>query len=189
MGILDLGIKRKTETVLNDGNEIAALENQFENGNENEGAADQSLDVAEIMEGAADTVSVPEPGPMPEPGFPVEEGKRKRGRPRKNPEPPNELEAFFSPEGIGRVWVTGLNAFYMMCEAPTLSPQEEALHKASFAKVVKKWLPAESAQYQPELLLLACVAMSTLPRMNPIAKKTAPFWRRVYDRMRRKKSE
>jgi hypothetical protein len=90
-----------------------------------------------------------------------------------------ELEAFFSPEGIGTVFTTGLDAFYVSCGAPRMADGERDMLAKVFAQWAKYRLPAGASQYQPDILLVATVGMVTLPRIQPIAEKTAPWWRRV----------
>ena len=139
---------------------------------------------------ASDPVTVPEVGTLPG----GEKPRRKYTRRKKSDEPeltPEEeqrkrdLDAFFSAAGIGGVFANGIDAFYRSCAAPPVSEEERALLANSFAAWARARMPAESAEYQPELLLGAALAMTTLPRMQPIATKTAPAWRRAFARLKR----
>lgn len=151
--------------------------------------------IEDIIARGAAAASASEPESAPEPGDVLITDKPKRGR-KKKPLPDEaaaaqaaaELEVFFTPEGIGTVFTNGLTAFYVACGAPPLTPEEQPMLASVFAKWAKFRLPASASRYQPDLLLAACLAMATLPRMQPIAKTTVPFWRRVFGVFRRKKA-
>ena len=98
-----------------------------------------------------------------------------------------DLDAFFSPDGIGAVFTNGLNAFYLSCGAAPLTEQEQPMLARVFAQWARYRLPARASAYQPDILLVATVSMATLPRLKPIAEKTAPWWRRLFAKLRRKK--
>ena len=95
-----------------------------------------------------------------------------------------EMEFFFSEKGIGRVFANGINAFYVSCSAEPMTEDEADMQARAFSRWAKYRLPAGSGDYQPELFLLLTVGMSTLPRMKPIAEKTAPWWKRQLARLK-----
>jgi hypothetical protein len=113
----------------------------------------------------------------------VEEvGAKRRGRPRKQDKQNEQVAAamanFFSPEGIGVLWVNAWNGFYAVCGAEKLAAEQESFHATVFANWAKHRLPQTPEKYQPDMMLLASIAMMNLPRMAPIAKTTAPIWKR-----------
>jgi len=145
---------------------------------------------------ATETETAPEPSDVL-----ITETPKRRGRKTKAEKEAEEaaaqakaeLDVFFSPQGIGAVWTNGLNAFYVACGAESLKLEEAEMHARVFATWARYRLPASASQYQPDLLLAATFAMTTLPRMQPIARTTAPLWRRVVARVgsviRRKKAQ
>jgi hypothetical protein len=120
--------------------------------------------------------------------------KRKAGEPELTPEQQAqqeaaaELAAFFSPEMIGTVFTNGVNAFYKACSAPVLEPAEQDMLARVFANWAQYRLPSSASAYQPDILLVASIGMLTLTRIKPIAETTAPWWRRMWDKARRKKA-
>ncbi len=171
------------------------ISNLIENSESSASAPESIEDI--IARGAAtatDTVTAPETGDVL-----ITEAPKRRGRKTKEEKAAEdaaaqakaELDVFFSPQGIGAVWTNGLNAFYVACGAEPLKTEEAEMHARVFATWAKYRLPARASEYQPDLLLAATFAMTTLPRMQPIARTTAPFWKRVTARIgsivRRKK--
>lgn len=157
-------------------------------------------DIADILaRGADEVIADKQSAAQPTAQHPGLESAlpKKRGRPRKNPLPGepgavnnSELDALFSPDAIGAIWVNGWNAFYSFCGAEQLTGDEAKMHKKVFANWCKHRLPTASSEYQPDILLAATVAMSMLPRMKPIAETTAPWWKRAFQRVfKRKESE
>lgn len=163
---------------------------------ENGDAPESVIDIiARGAEQAAATVTEPAPEAVAAAeGITLTEPRRRRkGRPRKAPEPTEEelqaqaqaaeLDAFFSEQGIGTVFTNGLNAFYLSCGAVQLTPEEQPMMARVFAQWARFRLPSGASSYQPDILLCACLMMTTLPRMQPIANTTAPFWRRFFTRL------
>lgn len=131
--------------------------------------------------------SAPNIGPGAAPDLSVSDangvkGKR-RGRPRKVDAQTAQVEAamanFFSPDGIGALWVQGWDAFFNVCGAEPLAAEMKGFHAAVFATWAKHRLPQTPDKYQPDMMLLASVGMMALPRLQPIAKTTAPMWKRA----------
>lgn len=153
-----------------------------------------------IARGAASALEA-EPGTAPESGSDLEITEPRKRRPykrraKKDAEPTPEelaqqeaaaeLEAFFSPEGIGAVFVAGLDACYLSLGAHALTPEERPMLARVFAQWARYRLPARASAYQPDILLAATVGMATVVRIKPIAEKTAPWWRRLFDKIRPK---
>jgi hypothetical protein len=151
--------------------------------------------IEDIIARGAVSASATESETAPDPGDVQFVDKPKRGRKTKAQREAEEaeaaaaaeLEVFFSPQGIGAVWTNGINAFYVACGAEPLTAPEADMHAKAFATWARYRLPANASKYQPDLLLAATLAMTTLPRMQPIAKTTVPFWRRVVAKFRRRK--
>lgn len=172
---------------------------QFEipnsNRNDDSSAGTATDSIEDIIARGAVAASAAETETAPEPSDVTFTERPKRGRKTKAEREAEEaaaarqqeLDVFFSPQGIGAVWTNGLNAFYVSCGAEPLKQEEAEMHARVFATWARFRLPAESSKYQPDLLLAATFAMTTLPRMQPIATKTAPFWKRVASKFRRKK--
>lgn len=117
---------------------------------------------------------------------------RKRGRPRKTaatvPEA-GKMDALFSEKGVGVLWVNGWNAFFNFCGANKLTPEEEKQQASVFAYWCKARLPETPEKYQPDILLAATLLMSLVPRIAPIAEKTSPWWKRMFNKLRGKREE
>jgi hypothetical protein len=112
---------------------------------------------------------------------------RKRGRPKRSAEPElAKMDALFSPAGLGKLWVNAWNGIYGACGAEKLSPEEEKSQADIFAYWCKMRFPNTPEKYQPDILLAASLALSILPRLGPISKATAPWWKRMWARIRRK---
>lgn len=127
-----------------------------------------------------------EPAAGPVSGASIEtesEAPKRRGRPRKADKAQESVDAamanFFSPDGIGRLWVDGWDAFFHFCGAAQLDTDSKAFHASVFATWAKHRLPQTPEKYQPDMMLLASIGMMALPRMQPIAVKTAPMWKRA----------
>jgi hypothetical protein len=100
----------------------------------------------------------------------------------------SDLAKLYTPGGIGRVVTNALDAFYKLCGAPPLDDEDTETTRKIVAEYFKARMPKEASAYQPELMLAIQLAVLTLPRVQPIAAKTAPFWRRMWDKIRRKKT-
>lgn len=168
--------------------------------NDNSQSADSGAPTIEdvIARGAASALEA-EPGPAtaPESGLEITEPRRRRKytrRSKKEPSPEElqaqqaaeELAAFFSPEGIGAVFTSGMDACYAALGAPPLTDAERPMLARVFAQWATYRLPASASAYQPDILLVATVGMATLTRIKPIAETTAPWWRRMWDKVRRR---
>lgn len=166
-----------------------------------------ALEVAAIMEQGAQSADIgsepvtlgTEPAqtqPLSPWSEPTQPQPRKRGRPRKNPLAADAaaaipktsgevaMSAMLNPEYIGRIWTTGLNTFYRFCDAEQMNASEEVLHREAFTAVCRHYFPKSAEGIHPVAMLAAVTAMSTLPRLNPIAEKSAPFWKRAFDWMK-----
>lgn len=160
--------------------------------NDESTASGESGSIEDIIARGA-SASVSEPVTAPDPGDVTFGDKPRRGRKTKaeraaeeaEAQAAAELEVFFSPQGIGAVWTNGINAFYVACGADPLTMPEADMHAKAFAAWARYRLPASASKYQPDLLLAATLAMTTLPRMQPIARTTVPLWRRAFGTLRR----
>lgn len=94
------------------------------------------------------------------------------------PVPPSMAE-LFTPDSIGRVFTTGLNSFYLACEAAPLSEEEDQTLRKMFAYYMQARMPESAGRYQPELLLVAAIGASLVPRLPQVAPRTAPLFSRV----------
>lgn len=138
------------------------------------------LSASEPAEQKQDSEPASSTAPTPENGSPTDTPK-KRGRPRKVDAQQAQVDAamsnFFSVDGIGNLWVTGWQGFFKFCGAEPMPKEQEGFHAAVFASWAKHRMPETPEKYQPDVMLLASIAMMTLPRLQPIAVKTAPAWR------------
>lgn len=107
--------------------------------------------------------------------------KRKYTRRRKmGPTADPEIEALFTEAGIGAVAASGLDAFFRVCTAPPMSPEEKRHMEKVVAYYAQQRMPKEASKYQPEILLGMMLAFIVVPRLGPIASKTEPVWRPVF---------
>ena len=99
------------------------------------------------------------------------------------PDDKEELADFFTQDGIGSIVARGFDAFFLACGAEKMTTPEHNNMAKITAYYFRARLPKEAGGYQPELLLFATVAMAVLPRMGPIAEKTAPFWSGLWSKV------
>lgn len=185
---------------------ILELVNKPENSeikNGNDGVANITGDYGAPMESVADIIArgaqdaVTESGTGAAPGSETGDGltltdkpkrRRRKGvvtseQEQQQEQLAKELEVFFTPEGIGKVFTNGLDAFFTSCGAVPLTPEEQPALAATFALWTKYRMPASAGSYQPDLLLGALVSMAVFNRAQPIAEATAPFWRRALTKL------
>lgn len=91
-----------------------------------------------------------------------------------------DMKAMFTPDSVGRIFTTGIDAFYRACEAPTLSPEEDQLLRTTFAYYMQMRMPKDAAKYQPEILLIGMLATTLFPRLPQVAPATAPLFTRIW---------
>ena len=159
--------------------------------------------IQELFDGpeATEPASIPEPGPDFETAFEAPKSDAgnfdyqdfahfdapktaTKSRKTLGPDDKEELAEFFTKDGIGSIVARGLNAFFKACDAEQMSVAESNNVAQVTAYYCRARLPKGAGAYQPELLLFATLAMAILPRMGPIAEKTAPFWTRAWERAR-----
>lgn len=115
---------------------------------------------------------------------------KRRGRPPKDGAvKADDKLKLFSEEGVGKLWVNSLNGLFGVCGAEKLSPDEAKQQSQIFAHWCKSRFPDTSDKYQPDILLAASLLFAIAPRIGPIAKTTAPWWKKLYLKMRGRKEE
>ncbi len=100
------------------------------------------------------------------------------------PDDKEELSDFYTQDGIGAIVARGFDAFFVACGADKMSQAESNNMAKVVAYYCRARLPKGAGAYQPELLLLATMGMAVLPRLGPIAEKTAPARERFVDWLR-----
>lgn len=104
-----------------------------------------------------------------------ETGTRK-GAAKLGPTAKIDLADFFTEDGIGKVVARGLDGFYVSCGAPEMDRAEFNQIARVVAYYCQARLPSNAKDYQPEILLLATIGMTTLPRLGPVVKTVTPWW-------------
>jgi hypothetical protein len=99
------------------------------------------------------------------------------------PDDQMELAEFFTEDGIGAIVARGFDAFFSACDAEKMSQAESKNMAKVTAYYCRARFPKSAGAYQPEILLAATIFAAVLPRIQPIAEKTAPFWARLRDRI------
>jgi hypothetical protein len=97
------------------------------------------------------------------------------------PDDKAELAEFYTQDGIGAIVARGFDAFFVACGAEKMSQAEHNNMAKVVAYYCRARLPKGAGAYQPELLMLATVGMAVLPRLGPIAEKTAPMRERAWN--------
>lgn len=112
--------------------------------------------------------------------------KPRRGRRKKSDLPVDGMPELFSQGGVGTLWVKTWNGIFHACEAAPFTEEEAKQQAAIFAYWCKKRLPEAPEKYQPDLLLAATLLVTLIPRIPSIAKKTAPWWLKAWNKIRGK---
>jgi hypothetical protein len=92
-----------------------------------------------------------------------------------------DMKAMFTPDSVGRIFTTGIDAFYRACEAPALTPEEDQTLRTVFAYYLQVRMPKDAAKYQPEILLVGMLATTLFPRLPQVAPATAPLFTRIWN--------
>lgn len=159
-----------------------------------ETAQTEAIDISSLLEaGAGATVQedfLPPESPeaqQPDSG-PVYESPAgstgRRGRKKAlGPDDQPELAELFTEDGIGQIVTDGLQAFFRSCGAEPMQQKQENSMRRIVAYYCRVRLPVDAGKYQPELLLISCLASAIIPRIGPIATKTSPFWARMKEKV------
>lgn len=104
----------------------------------------------------------------------------RKGAAKLGPTAKIDLSDFFTEEGIGKVVARGLDGFYVSCGAAEMDRAEFNQVARVFAYYCQARLPSNAKDYQPEILLLATLGMTTLPRLGPVVQAVTPWWKNAW---------
>lgn len=120
-------------------------------------------------------------------------------RPRKRRRAPGELGAapgvtpdlveLYRPDTVGRAWCGLLDSLYRLCGAAELTADERKNNEAAFAHYLQARAPKSLGRFEPEFVLFMAVAATVPPRIEPVAKASVPFWKKLGGLFRRKPKE
>lgn len=146
---------------------------------------DAEFDIAGLLSDEPRTESfTPDEGDeYEETGEPEPAPKRERVKSKQfGGEIPPEMRDLFSAQGFGEIMTQGTNGFYQFCDAPVLDDVEAKLSRQAWAYWAQCRIPEDFTIFQPELILLAALAMPLVRhnRMEKVGPKIRPGLSRIW---------